>query len=520
MAKTQKGDDMPTVLFSVSDKKGLVEFASELSKLNWSMLASGGTAAALREAGLTVQDVAEYTGSPEILGGRVKTLHPAIHGGILARDTVSDQTDLTRIQARTIDLVVVNLYPFQETVGKADVSLADAIENIDIGGVALIRAAAKNYSRVAVLTDPADYAPVLSELQARGSISLTTRQKLAVKAYLHTAGYDTAIAAYLSKEFSGEAGGVTPPAWLSIYPCTELRYGENPHQKANLYHLDPQAGPLGGEVLQGKALSYNNLLDLDAAWRAALSFGDRPTVAIVKHLSPCGIASANSIPQAFALALQSDPVSAFGGVIASNSTFDLETVEAMGSLFVECIIAPEFAPEALEALTKRKNCRLVRAPHLRLLPEYEVRTVNQGILWQSRDFGDPPDADEWKVVTARQPTYEEYEALRFAWKACQHVKSNAIVLAKGEATVGIGGGQPNRVDCVRMAVERAGERAKGAVMASDAFFPFPDSVETAGEAGVTAVVHPGGSVRDNESIEAANRVGMAMVTTGIRHFRH
>jgi phosphoribosylaminoimidazolecarboxamide formyltransferase/IMP cyclohydrolase len=511
---------MPTALLSVSDKKGLVELANELSKLGWSLLASGGTAAALRDASLTVQDVATYTGSPEILGGRVKTLHPAVHGGILARDTVSDQTDLTRIQGRLIDLVVVNLYPFQETVRQESVSLADAIENIDIGGVALIRAAAKNYSRVSVVTDPSDYAVVLSELQSRGQISLSTRQRLAVKAYTHTAGYDTAIAAYLAKKFTDDPAEVAPPAWLSIYPGTELRYGENPHQKARLFLLDPQAGPLGGEVLQGKALSYNNLLDLDSAWRAALSFGDRPTVAIVKHLSPCGIASANSIPQAFALALQSDPVSAFGGVIAANGTFDIETVEAMGSLFAECIIAPEFTPEALEKLTQRKNCRLVRAPHLRLQPEYEVRTVNQGILWQTRDFGDPPSTQEWQVVSARQPSNEEWEGLRFAWKACQHVKSNAIVLVQGEATVGIGGGQPNRIDCVRMAVERAGDKAKGSVMASDAFFPFADSVETAGKAGVTAIVQPGGSVRDSESVEAANQAGIAMVTTGIRHFRH
>jgi phosphoribosylaminoimidazolecarboxamide formyltransferase/IMP cyclohydrolase len=281
---------------------------------------------------------------------------------------------------------------------------------------------------------------------------------------------------------------------------------------------------LGGEVLQGKALSYNNLLDLDAAWRAALSFGERPTVAIVKHLSPCGIASAPTLPQAFRLALQSDPVSAYGGVIASNQTFDADTVEALGSLFVECIIAPAFAPEALEKLARRKNLRLVSVPDTRLAPGYEVRTINQGFLWQTRDFGDPPDASEWQVMTNRKPTEEEYAALRFAWKACQHVKSNAIVLARAsaqqEATVGIGGGQPNRVDCVRIAVERAGDRARGAVMASDAFFPFPDSVEVAAAAGVTAIVQPGGSIRDSEAIAAANQNDIAMIVTGVRHFRH
>ena len=510
---------MPTALLSVSDKKGLVQLAIELSRLGWNLLASGGTAAAIRSVDLDVQDVAAYTGSPEILGGRVKTLHPAVHGGILARPTVSDQTDLTRIHARLIDLVVVNLYPFQETVNQPNTSMAEAIENIDIGGVALIRAAAKNYERVAVATDPADYPLIVEELKTHQQITASTRQRLAVKAFRHTAGYDTAIAAYLSQAFSDGPDAAEPPAWLSIYPSTEMRYGENPHQQARLFHLNPQAGPLGGEVLQGKALSYNNLLDLDAAWRAVHAF-DQATITIVKHLSPCGIASGNNLAQAFKLALESDPVSAFGGVVAANQTFDAETVDALGSLFIECIIAPEFAPEALEKLARRKNCRLVRVPDTRLTPLYEVRTVNQGILWQARDFGDPPEAQNWQVVTERQPTQAEWAALRFAWKACMHVKSNAVVLAQAEATVGIGGGQPNLVDCVRIAVEKAGPRSRGAVMASDAFFPFPDSVETAAEAGVTAIIQPGGSLRDAESIAAANRYQIAMVTTGVRHFRH
>ncbi len=511
---------MPTALLSVSDKTGLIELARDLAVLDWSLLASGGTANAIREAGLPVQEIASYTGSPEILGGRVKTLHPAVHGGILARETVSDQTDLTRIHARLIDLVVVNLYPFQQTISRPEVSLADAIENIDIGGVALIRAAAKNFQRVSVVTDPADYPLILQELHEHGEVSLPTRQRLAIQAFQHTTRYDNAIAAYLSQAFPQETGQVEPPAWLEIFPSSELRYGENPHQPARLFHLNPQAGPLGGEVLQGKALSYNNLLDLDAAWRAVLSFGDRPTIVIVKHLSPCGIASASDLPQAFRLALQSDPVSAYGGVIAANQTFDAETVAAMGSLFVECIIAPGFAPEALEKLAKRKNCRLVQVPDKRLWPDYEVRSINQGLLWQARDFGDPANQPEWQVVSERQPTAEEWAALRFAWKACQHVKSNAIVLVQGEATVGVGGGQPNRVDCVRIAAQRAGEKSAGAVMASDAFFPFPDSVEEAAKAGITAVVAPGGSVRDQESIDAANAHGMAMVFTGVRHFRH
>jgi phosphoribosylaminoimidazolecarboxamide formyltransferase / IMP cyclohydrolase len=511
---------MPTALLSVSDKNGLVEFARELARLGWNLLASGGTAAAIWNAGLDAQDVASYTGSPEILGGRVKTLHPAVHGGILARETVSDQTDLTRIHSRLIDLVVVNLYPFQKTVGKAGVTLSEAVENIDIGGVALIRAAAKNFERVTVITDPDDYPALLEELRANGKTTLAARQRGAVKAFHHTAEYDSAIATYLTQVFAEDEGAIEPPTWLGAYRSYELRYGENPHQQARLYFLNAEGGPFGGEVLQGKALSYNNLLDLDAAWRAALSFDHRPSIAIVKHLSPCGIASANDLPGAFRLALQSDPVSAFGGVIAANQTFDLETVEAMGKLFVECIIAPAFAPEALESLSKRKNLRLVSAPNTNLAPNFEVRTITQGLLWQTRDFGDPPGAQEWQVVTKRQPTAQESAALRFAWKACQHVKSNAIVLGQGEATVGIGGGQPNRVDCVKIAVERAGERAKGSVMASDAFFPFPDSIETAAAAGVTAIIQPGGSTRDAESIAAADAHGIAMVVTGVRHFRH
>ena len=509
---------MPTAILSVSNKQGLVELARGLANLGWELLASGGTASALRSAGLEVQEIADYTGSPEILGGRVKTLHPAVHGGILARDTRADQEDLNRIRARAIDLVVVNLYPFQETVAQPDAVLADAVENIDIGGVALIRAAAKNFARVAVVTDPQDYPALLSELEAASQIGEQTRRRLAVKAFRHTAAYDTAVAGYLAQALEQETPD-EPPAWLSVFPSSELRYGENPHQKARLFYLNPRSGPLGGAELQGKPLSYNNLLDLDAALRAALAF-ERPTAAIVKHLSPCGIACADGLARAFSLALASDPVSAFGGVIAANRPFDRATVEAMGSLFVECIIAPDFPQDALELLSKRKNLRLIQAPHMTLSPDYEVRSINQGIIWQTRDFGDPKGSEQWQVVTDRQPTQEEWTALRFAWVACQHVKSNAIVLAQAEATVGIGGGQPNRVDCVRIAVERAGDRAAGSVMASDAFFPFPDSIEAAAQAGVTAVVQPGGSLRDSESVDAANRHNIAMVTTGVRHFRH
>ncbi|RPI34241.1 MAG: bifunctional phosphoribosylaminoimidazolecarboxamide formyltransferase/IMP cyclohydrolase PurH [Chloroflexota bacterium] len=501
---------MPTALFSLSDKRGLVELARGLHVLGWSLLASGGTATALRAANLSVQDVAEYTGSPEILGGRVKTLHPAVHGGILARSSASDAADLEKIHAAPIDLVAVNLYPFVETINKPDVTLDDAIENIDIGGVALIRAAAKNYTRVAILTDPADYPRVLAEIQAGGQVSAETRRCLAEKAFAHTAAYDTAISAYLT-------GG--SPLTFQLYPLQNLRYGENPHQQATLYAYKPGAGPLGGELLQGKALSYNNILDLDAAWRAVTSF-ERPSVCIVKHLSPCGIASAGELAEAFGPALASDPISAYGGIIATNRPFDGKIAASLGDLFVECIIAPGFTSDALEILAKRKNCRVLSMPDTHLEPPYELRSVNQSVLRQSLDTGDPQDAPEWKVVSRRVPTESELQDLRFAWKACQHVKSNAIVFAKAEATVGIGGGQPNRVNCVQIAAARAGERSRGSVMHSNAYFPFPDSVEDDARAGITAIVQPGGSVRDAESIAAADKHDMAMVVTGVRHFRH
>ena len=499
---------MPKAILSVYDKTGLVDFAAQLAARGWTLLASDGTARLLQQNSIPVTEVAAYTGSPEILGGRVKTLHPAIHGGLLARATEQDQAELARQGWDYIDLVAVNLYPFEQTVANPKVSLADAIENIDIGGVTLIRAAAKNFERVTLVCDPADYGRVLAELES-GTTSPETRRELAVKGFAHTTHYDAAIAAYLNPQGALQ---------LQAYPVQNLRYGENPHQSASLYSLQPGAGPFGGKVLQGKEISYNNLLDLDAAWKAALSFS-RPSICIVKHLSPCGIASADRLVDAFQAALASDPVSAYGGVIASNSEFSGDTAAAIGSLFVECIIAPGFSPEAREILAKKKNLRLVETSDTRIIPDYELRTITGGVLKQSIDFGDPAAA-EWKVMSSRQPTPDEWAALRFGWKACQHVKSNAIVFASGEATVGIGGGQPNRVDSVRIAVQRAGERARGAVMASDAFFPFPDSLEVAAQAGITAVVHPGGSIRDSESLAAAEAAGMALVVTGVRHFRH
>lgn len=507
---------MPKALLSVHNKTGLVEFAQGLAALSWTLIASGGTARLLRENHLPVTEVADYTGSPEILGGRVKTLHPAIHGGLLARPIDADRAELLKLGWDYIDLVAVNLYPFEQTIAKPGVTFVEAIENIDIGGVTLIRAAAKNHERVALVCDPADYPAVLAELRS-GGVSGETRRRLAVKGFAATARYDAAITAYLAGDHKGS------PLQITAYPVQNLRYGENPHQSAILYAFEPGAGPLGGKVLQGKELSYNNLLDLDAAWKAAVCF-DRPTIVIVKHLSPCGIASAPVLADAYRAAFECDPVSAFGGVIASNRPFDGATAEALGDLFVECIAAPGFTDDARNVLAKKKNCRLLDMPNTIIEPRHELRAITHGLLRQDVDMGDPMTSDQWSVISKRQPTDDEWAALRFAWKACQHVKSNAIVFARAregaEATVGIGGGQPNRVDCVRIAAARAGEKAKGAVMASDAFFPFPDSVEVAARAGITAVIHPGGSLRDADSLAAADAVGMAMVVTGVRHFRH
>jgi len=498
-------------LLSVYDKTGLVDFARGLAGRGVEFIASGGTAHILREAGLAVRAVSDLTSSPEILGGRVKTLHPAIHGGILSRRTPTDRGQLGSLGWGEIDLVVVNLYPFEKTAADPNAPLEKVIEQIDIGGVALLRAAAKNFAHVTVLCDPADYTPVLAEIEAQGEVSLETRRRLAIKAFAHTTAYDTAIWHYLA----GDEALLPNRLVLDLRKLTDLRYGENPHQRAALYAPARVAGPLGGDLLQGKPLSYNNLLDLDAAWRAAVAF-DRPTIAIIKHLSPCGIASAGALAEAFPLALAGDPVSAFGGVIAANQPFDGQTARALGDLFVEAIAAPAFTDKAREVLNAHEGCRLVVMSQA-VRDEIEVRGIRGGFVAQERDKGDEA---EWQVVTRRVPTEAEMEALRFAWRAVAHVKSNAILLAQGEAAVGIGGGLPSRVDAVRLAVAKAGERAQGAVLASDAFFPFPDGVEVAARAGVTAVVQPGGSVRDRPVIETADRLELAMCFTGVRHFRH
>lgn len=503
---------MPTALLSVWDKTGLLDLAQKLNNNGWQLIASGGTAKTLAEVGLPIKQVAELTGEPEMLGGRVKTLHPAIHAGILARDTQEDMAALAGRGWGPIDLVVVNLYPFEAVTSQQGVSLDKAIEHIDIGGVALLRAAAKNFKRVTVLSDPTDYPADVSLIGQP-----EYRQKMAKKAFAHTAHYDTAIQDYFTR-----LEGAPDPLRLALYPAQELRYGENPHQDAAFLSSTPNGGPLGGELLQGKPLSYNNLLDLDAAWRAVLAF-DEPAVVVVKHAGPCGIATASSPGLAIRPAIASDPVSAFGSIIACNRTVDIDLIEGMGDLFVECLVAPDFTPAVLEKLSAKKNLRVLRVPVMET-GEYELRSIVGGFLRQSIDQGDPADAPTWQSVTQRIPDETEMAKLKFAWKVCQHVKSNAIVLANSENgvcyTVGIGGGQPNRLDCVRIAGERAGERATGSVLASDAFFPFPDSVQTAAALGVAAIVQPGGAMRDALSIDAADEAGMAMVLTGIRHFRH
>ncbi len=505
---------MPTALLSTYDKTGLVDFARQLHARGWQLLASGGTARTLEAAGLPVTQVSAITGEPEMLGGRVKTLHPAIHAGILARDTEEDRAALEARGWPLIDLVVVNLYPFEEVTARPETTLAEAVEMIDIGGVALLRAAAKNFARVTVLCDPADYAEALDPADPAAF-----RLRMAQKAFARTLAYDAAIQRYLA------ARADAPQAvHLALFPTYPLRYGENPHQSATYYATTPDAPPLGATVrYAGKPLSYNNLLDLDAAWRAVQAF-EEPAVVVVKHLSPCGLAVGESVAQALPHAIASDPVSAFGSVIAANRPVDEAFVDALGKLFVEAIIAPGFTPKAEARLTqKRKRIRLLERANGLPVQETEYRSVLGGFLAQEVDHGDPADAT-WRVVTEKQPTEAEMAALRFAWKAVQHVKSNAVLLAKptagGYATVGIGGGQPNRVDCVRIAGERAGEKAAGSVLASDAFFPFPDGIEEAARLGVTAVVQPGGSIRDEEVIAAANRLGLAMVFTGVRHFRH
>ncbi len=503
-------------LLSVWDKTGLVPLAKGLFGLGFELVASGGSAKALAEAGLPVTQVDDVTGHPEILGGRVKTLHPGIHGGILARRTTEHLDEIARHGIRPVDVVVCNLYPFVKTISAPGVTEADAIEQIDIGGVTLLRAAAKNYESVAIVCDPADYDLVLSGL-AEGSLDLPARRRLALKAFQQTAAYDAAISGWMQEQVDGPQA---LPAQLTLRAtrAMTLRYGENSHQQGALYRFEGHPAafePIGGE----KELSYNNLNDLEAAWAIPAEF-DRPAVAIIKHANPSGVAVADDLVTAFQRAYDCDTVSAFGGIIAANRTVDAAFVDAMGKLFVEVIAAPAFTDEALALLAARKkNCRVLRFTGAAAPPSITVREAHGGLLVQTADRAGA-DVASWRCVTQREATAEQLRDLAFAWVACKHVKSNAIVLVKGEATVGVGAGQMNRLDSTRIAAWRAGDRAQGAVLASDAFFPFADGLQAAIAVGASAVVQPGGSVRDDEVIAAAEAAGIAMYFTGRRHFRH
>ncbi|MCY4525592.1 MAG: bifunctional phosphoribosylaminoimidazolecarboxamide formyltransferase/IMP cyclohydrolase [Anaerolineaceae bacterium] len=513
---------MPRALLSVSDKSGLIELARALVAAGYELIASGGSARTLSEAGLPVTAVDTLTGQRELLGGRVKTLHPALHAGILARDSSADLEELEHAGFAPIDVVVCNLYPFQQVSAREDATLEDAVEQIDIGGVALLRAAAKNFGRVTTLCDPADYGLLEQALKAGKKIDLATRRSLAAKVFELTQAHDAAIHARLLQEGLASPQTGAAPAILTqtLYRSEVLRYGENPHQPAAWYSQTPGAGPLGGELLGGqRQLSYNNYLDLDAAARAVQDF-PLPTVAVVKHLSPIGLASDERLPKACQQALAADPLSSFGGVLASNRRVDAAFVEALGKVFVEAIVAPDFDEDSLDLLgATRRNCRLLRLATSSTGDTWQQRSVSGGLLLQGADRGDP-DGSAWRTVTDREPDDGEQQALAYAWRAVQHVPSNAIVIARPLAVAGVGGGLPSRVDAVKLAVSKAGKRAAGAALASDAFFPFADGIEAAIDAGITAVIQPGGSVRDAEVIAAANEGGIAMVFTGARHFRH
>lgn len=509
-------------LLSTSDKTGLVELARRLvNDFGFDIVSSGGTATALKAAGIPVTKVSDYTGSPEILGGRVKTLHPRIHGGILARrDIPSDLLDLETNEIRPIDLVVVNLYPFEQTIAKPDVTLVDAIENIDIGGPTLLRAAAKNYAHLTVLCNPDQYDAYLSEFEKNeGVVSLAFRQACAQQAFWHTANYDQAIATYLSQQ---DNDATLPDRFtLTGQAHQPLRYGENPHQPALWYHAGTvPSGWAAAEKLQGKELSYNNLVDLEAARRIITEFDDRtPAAAILKHTNPCGVALGETLVEAYQRAFEADSVSAFGGIVALNRSIDVATAEAMTQTFLECIVAPACDPDAQDLFAKKSKLRVLVLPDLRSGPRHTVKAIAGGFLVQTSD-DHATDPTEWTVATERKPTTEELENLMFAWRVAKHVKSNGIVVARDRTTLGVGAGQMNRVGSVSIALAQAGDRAQGAALASDGFFPFDDSVRTAAAAGITAIVQPGGSLRDQDSIDAANELGLIMVMTGVRHFLH
>ena len=507
-------------LISVSDKTGVVEFAKQLTALGIEIVSTGGTMKSLQEAGIPVIYISDVTGFPEMMDGRVKTLNPYIHGGILAvRDNPEHAAAMQEHGIVPIDLVVVNLYPFRQTIAKPGVTQEDAVENIDIGGPAMVRSAAKNFRYVTVVVNPERYSEVVAELAAHGEVTAPTRLALVREAFTHTAEYDAAIARYFSVQTGeGEYPSTLILPWQKLQ---DLRYGENPHQTAAFYRDNDAGGGVAyARQLAGKELSFNNIVDLEAAYAIAAEF-DKPAAAIIKHTNPCGTATADDIATAYKLAYEADPVSAFGGIVALNRPVDAATAEQLKAIFLEAVIAPAFDPAALAILESKKNVRLLEAalPQAGAKQRYDIKTVSGGMLVQSADTTDAPPG-EWKTVSKRMPTEAELQELDLAWKVVKHVKSNAIVIARDGRTIGVGAGQMNRVGSAEIALKQAGEKARGAVLSSDAFFPFRDTVDAAAKAGITAVIQPGGSMRDEESIAAADEYGIAMVFTGMRHFKH
>jgi len=508
-------------LISVSDKSGIVDFAGALSDLGFEIVSTGGTARALREAGLEVFDASHVTGFPEILGGRVKTLHPYIHAAILARqDLEAQRVELEEYGITPFDMVVVNLYPFEQTVAREGTAHAEAVENIDIGGPTMLRAAAKNHVHVAVVVNPERYRPLIDELKRNGKVSAKTRQGLAAEAFTHTAGYDAAIAGYFNSRPESGVDLYPQRLNLSFVKQQNLRYGENPQQEAAFYaNPGVPAGLASARQLQGKELSFNNLNDLNAAWELVLEF-EGPSAVAVKHANPCGVGAASNICEAYRLAFDADPVSIFGGVLALNQPVDAEAALEMSKIFLEVIAAPRFTEDALAVLQSKKDIRLLEIdPELGSIDKFDLKKIAGGLLVQTFDR-QPVEVSKGTVVTEREPDQEEWAALNFAQKVVKHVRSNAIVIACSRQTLGVGAGQMSRIGAARIALNQAGEKAKGAVLGSDAFFPFPDTVEEAAEAGVKAIVQPGGSQKDQESIDLCNRLGLTMVFTGQRYFKH
>jgi len=509
-------------LISVSDKTGIVELAKELSSMGIEIISTGGTQKILSDSGIKVINISDITGFPECLDGRVKTLHPKVHGGLLAmRSNPEHMRQIKELGIEPIDMVIINLYPFKQTILKENVELEEAIENIDIGGPTMLRAAAKNYQDVVVIVDPADYKTVLDELKSTKDVSVKTKFKLASKVFEHTSHYDTLIAKYLREKVGEEEFPQTLS--LTFEKVQEMRYGENPHQKAVFYkEVGANVGCLpSAKQLHGKELSYNNINDANGALELLKEF-DEPTVVAVKHANPCGVGSADNIYDAYIKAYESDPVSIFGGILAANREIDERTAEEINKIFIEIVIAPSFTEGALKILTQKKNIRIMQLDNISAkVPSgtYDMKKVAGGLLVQSYN-NDLLNMDELQYVTEKKPTKEELESLIFAMKVVKHTKSNGIVLAKGRQTIGVGPGQTNRIMAAKIAIEYAGDRAKGAVLASYAFFPFPDCVEAAAAAGITAIIQPGGSIKDQESIDACNKHGIAMVFTGMRHFKH